>query len=635
MKASDILGPDGLLARRIYGYEYRPQQIDMAELVGKAIDEHCPAVVEAGTGVGKSLAYLVPALLSGEHVVVSTANKTLQAQLIEKDLPLLEEVIPNGFSFCVAKGKGNYVCLAKVDAETPEVVRDFAATSETGDIDDAPMSWPKEWYRYCVGDVCHRKQCKHYEACFYYRAKARRRMADVIVCNHALLCQHLLHGDAGLLANDAKILVVDEAHQLESYAVNAQSVELTARSFAGPAEPLAPIGAAFLAALADGAQGRDEDATIPPDRHFQLGEELAESILSIDVREAMARDDEMFDLLNGSDDDDQAAYEAMMERLGSLAIRVRALARPTERGYVRHVQRHSNGEHHSNGDGGRGTVAAVTVFDVSRFLTGLGEQFSTTVYTSATLSTGDDFSYFMARNGVDPERALTLQLGSPFDYRNQCLLYLPASMPEPDWQHRDLFDEAAREQMRQLIVASGGGAMCLFTSYYAMNAAADYLSRSLPYEVKRQGELPKAMLIEWMRGRDDGVLCATASFWEGVDIQGDALRLVVIDKIPFAPPSPVEQARQAEAGKRAFLELTAPEACLRLKQGFGRLIRSSSDVGCVALLDPRLWLKGYGRKMIYALPDALVVRSVREVARFFEGREGRTEPREAVYEGVF
>lgn len=612
-----ILGPDGLLARRIAGYEHRPQQLDMAAAVERAIEERRPAVVEAGTGTGKSLAYAAPAILSGKRVVISTANKTLQEQLVKKDLPLLQEVIPGGFDFALAKGKGNYVCLAKVDKDAPQEILDFAAVSETGDIDDAPFAWPREWAKYCVGDVCHRHHCPHFSDCFYYRARALRRGVDVIVCNHALLCQHLLHGDAGILANEAQVLIVDEAHQLEGYAINAQSQELTARSFAGPAEGFADMGAAFMDLLSEAAQGKGDDRLIPADKRLALGDKLADLLLEVDVQDALTSDRELWALVGGDDDAEQAAREALLERLGNLAIRVRALARPTERGYVRHVT-----------DNGRGTVAAVTAFDVSGFLAGLGAQFESVIYTSATLATSTGFDYFCKRNGVDAERALTLQVGSPFDYRSQCLLYLPAAMPEPDWQHRDTFDEAARQEMAGLIRASGGAAMCLFTSYYAMNAAADYLSRSLPYEVKRQGELPKAMLIRWMKERDNGVLCATASFWEGVDIQGDALRLVVIDKIPFAPPSPVEAARQAELGKRAFVELTAPEACLRLKQGFGRLIRSSSDYGCVALLDPRLWLKGYGRQMIYALPDALVVRSVKEVAEFFEGREGRTEPKE-------
>jgi ATP-dependent DNA helicase DinG len=193
-------------------------------------------------------------------------------------------------------------------------------------------------------------------------------------------------------------------------------------------------------------------------------------------------------------------------------------------------------------------------------------------------------------------------------------------MPEPDYQHRDIFDEAARQEMTALVRASGGGAMLLFTSYYAMNAAADYLARVLVYPVRRQNEAPKPALIEWLKARHDGVLCATASFWEGVDIPGESLRLLVIDKIPFAQPTPVEMARQGAAGRNAFLELSVPEATLKLKQGFGRLIRSCSDYGVVAMLDPRLWLKGYGRRIVGALPDARVVRSVGEVRAFFERR---------------
>jgi ATP-dependent DNA helicase DinG len=344
--------------------------------------------------------------------------------------------------------------------------------------------------------------------------------------------------------------------------------------------------------------GKRDDVLISPKAKYPEGLHLAGSLRQI------AEGHNEFDA-----DFDEGAVQQAREELLSLAERCEMLSKETPAGYVRHVLRR-----------GDYLVAQATCYDVSAMLSALRERFQTAIYTSATLSTGpEDFRYFTAHNGVF-NGARTLQVGSPFDYRRQALLYLPATMPEPDYQHRDIFDEAARQEMTALVRASGGGAMLLFTSYYAMNAAADYLARVLVYPVRRQKEAPKPALIEWLKARHDGVLCATASFWEGVDIPGESLRLLVIDKIPFAQPTPVEMARQGAAGRNAFLELSVPEATLKLKQGFGRLIRSCSDYGVVAMLDPRLWLKGYGRRIVGALPDARVVRSVGEVRAFFARR---------------
>ena len=589
MNTQEILGPGGLLAQHVQGYEHRDAQLLMAALVERCIAEERDAVIEAGTGTGKSLGYLVPAILSGQKAIVSTANKTLQAQLIDKDLPMLQSVLPVSFDFCVAKGKGNYVCRSKVHASIPElsaVEWDWLHATTTGDIDECPDVLTSAAQKaLCAGDDCHSRHCKHFGQCYYYNAKAERKHADVVVCNHALLCQYLrLHGEAGFLPTDARILIVDEAHQLEGYAINAESMTVSPFSFQGPAAPLRDDGEAWLQLLAEGRiQGeREQDALIPSRWVFLEGEVLAERLEGLDPSSYV---ENAFESLEHEEDTtaNQARLEAQVaaaeNQLNELAAKVRALSSATEPGTVRHVQ-------YKQRDGRWWLVGEMTRYNVSELLASAKEQFHTIVYTSATLSTGNDFSYFVQHNGVQ-EKAATLQLDSPFDFRKQCLLYLPATMPEPDWQHRDVFDEAARQQMQALVTASRGGALLLFTSYVAMNAAADYLAQAVNYPVRRQGEAGRAALIDWLKARDDGVLCATASFWEGVDVPGNSLHLVVIDKLPFAQPSPVEQARVAEAGPRAFVDLTLPEVTLRLKQGFGRLIRTRSDYGVVAILDPR------------------------------------------------
>lgn len=603
MNAHEILGPGGPLAQAIAGYEHREAQLEMADLVECCIQDQEDAVIEAGTGSGKSFAYLAPAILSHRQAIVSTANKTLQAQLIQKDLPTLQRIL-GGFSFAVAKGKGNYLCRRKLAKLKEYELRPdhwrWINRSETGDIEEAPFEFagsPEKCRELCAGDDCLRKKCGLYDQCFYFEAKNKRRCADIVVTNHALLCQHALHGeDAGILPG-APILVVDEAHQLESYAINARSVEVSSYSFRGSAATWADQGHAFLDCLAEG-MGKRDDVLISPKAKYPEGLELAASLRQI------AEGQNTFDA-----DFDEGAVQQAREELLSLADRCEMLSKETPAGYVRHTLRRNNN-----------LVGQATCYDVSTMLSALRERFRSVIYTSATLTTGpEDFRYFTVHNGVSTKMH-ALQVGSPFDYRRQALLYLPATMPEPDYQHRDIFDEAARQEMTALVKASGGGAMLLFTSCYAMNAAADYLARALAlaYPVRRQGEAPKPALIEWLKACHDGVLCATASFWEGVDIPGESLRLLVIDKIPFAQPTPVEMARQGAAGRNAFMELSVPEATLRLKQGFGRLIRTRSDYGVVAMLDPRLWLKDYGRRIVGALPDARVVRSVGEVAKFYE-----------------
>ena len=621
MNSHDVLGPRGLLARHFPGYEDRPQQIEMAALIEERIDRGGCAVIEAGTGTGKSLAYLTPGILLSHRAIVSTANKTLQAQLVHKDLPLLREVLaPAGydFTFCVAKGKTNYLCIDKVRTTAFDPTwEEWIGRTKTGDIDEAPFTLSAQEQRaLCCGDDCHKDGCQHFSQCFYFRAKAERNGADVVVTNHAQLCMQIEHPYAAILPA-APVLIVDEAHQLESYAVNAYSLHVSAAAFRGPLGALRGDAEAWLAEIADRrllGRGREQDALIEPQTTFGSGQALAERIEAVltVIEPERATTDEAQARAN-------ARHDQLRQEIKGLAERVRALSEVTPAGCVRHVTRQAMRQ------AGDRLQVEMTRFDVSELLGLLGGAHHTVVYTSATLASGpDDFGYFKARNGV-PDSAQTLQLDSPFDFAEQCRLYLPMrnGMPIPDWRHRDEYDAAARAQMLQLVTASRGGAMLLFTSHYAMQQAERWLSQELPpeYEVRCQGQQGKQALIDWLKSSEYTVLCATASFWEGVDVPGDALRLVVIDKIPFASPSPVEQARQDAAGRRAFIELSVPEACLRLRQGFGRLIRTRTDHGVVALLDPRLWQKGYGRKIIAALPDATVVTSIAEVRSFFEEPE--------------
>jgi len=614
LTSDDVLGPDGILSQVLDGYEHRTEQLAMARLVQDCIATGHDGIVEAGTGTGKSFAYLVPAILSHRNCIVSTANKTLQTQLTAKDLPLLREILsPFGydFEFSVAKGKSNYLCVAKARKGLPLPFRRWAATTETGDLDEAPAVPSAEEQRaMCAGDDCTGKNCPFYADCFYYRAKRVRFQADVVVTNHALLCQHLMLPFAELLP-EVPVCIVDEAHQLEGYAIGCQSIEVSPWSFRRAAKPFAQQGQEFLQALAGDRlrDNGDSDVLIPPQACYEEGLTLAEA-LSEASREIAEQGEFELAIARGSNgssyDHDLAQAEADAKEMRNLAQRIRVLAEPTPEGYVRHVTRRKGV-----------LVGCATRFDVSEMLAGLGALFDTVIYTSATLSTAGGFAYFRERNGVGAAQELIVS--GPFDYQRQCLLYVPMEhgMPDPR-RNRGRFDLAVQRQMWLLTQASQGGALLLFTSYNSMHAAANTLSQHLSYPVRRQGDLPKSALIDWLRSTPNAVLCATASFWEGVDIPGEALRLVAIDKIPFEAPGPVEKARQDAAGKRAFLSLVVPEATLRLKQGFGRLLRSRTDHGVVALLDPRLWTQRYGLQIVDALPDATVTTSIDDVRAFFQ-----------------
>jgi len=629
--AHDILGPHGAFSNLIKGWESRPQQIKMAEAVEEALqyEDEQPLVVEAATGTGKSLAYLAPIVESGYQAIVSTANKTLQAQLIGKDLPLMRRAkLQRGgrpLTFAVAKGKGNYVCLLKVGKALPDLlITKWIHGSDTGDIDEAPFPFTVEDKRACCcDDTCLGIKCPLASQCFYLDAKAQRAAADIVVTNHALLILHAMMPHTGILPLHP-VLVVDEAHQLESYTINAYSKRLSMASFRGPAREWA--GAAGLV-LGDMAQGRidpeaySDDALIPPGQEFGSALDLAHELkgAATDIAAHGYREIDMY----GTDDEADAQSEADVRYLDNLSRVVYTLGYRTTDGAVRHITRDREGR----------LAAENTMIDVSSPLADMAAQFKTVIYTSATLATGrGDFSYFRRSCGV-AEGAAELQLGSVFDYSRQAVIYLPNREVMPDPKRKRQFDAKVLVGLRRLVNATEGNALCLFTSWVALKSAAQYLDAETIWPVKQQGDMGKAALINWLKTTPNAVLCATASFWQGIDVPGDALKMVTIDKLPFASPSPVELARQAERGGklRAFNSLTLPEMTLKLRQGFGRLIRRNTDYGIVAIFDPRLLTKGYGGRVLAALPDAPVVRKVKDVEAFLQCWASPAEMRAPLY----
>lgn len=642
---ASILSAGGVVSRSLPGYEERAGQIQMAEMVLRAITRGEHALVEAGTGTGKSMAYLVPAIYSGKTVIVSTANKALQEQLIRKDIPFLQSVLPMAFDAAIVKGRGNYVCLDRFRDEEPYQniiggsrgwARLAAWRNETqsGDFDDLDVTLPADLRsrvmstaRTCVGVAC-----DLYDTCFVEAAYQRAEAARIIICNHALLLADLQLRDRGArVLPDRDAIIVDEAHNLEEAAVSALSAEL------GPAE--------ILELLENTLVKRHVDATLL-ERAVEAGRRFSDEIRRACgnyqrvIAEAVPTGEHFADLVSdmaevmsrsnpyrSSDRTKEARrYSMVLEWLAETAVTSRLVARIQDKDSVRYSLA---------GESSRDRIAKIrwSPIDVSGRLSEILFAQYPTICTSATLATqgaavdeyGDTvgpspFLYFRAHVGCD--MADEAVIPSPFDFAGQCLLYVARTMPEFSLQQHADYSRALAEHIERLVAASRGRAFCLFTSYRTLDAVYDLLAARLPFPVLRQGAAPRPELLRKFVAKPGSVLFATRSFWEGVDVVGSNLSLVIIDKMPFsAPDEPVVQARVARLkadGKDWFSDLMLPQATLQLKQGFGRLIRSATDRGVVAILDSRLIRKGYGRRVLSALPPARRTDRIEVVEAFFK-----------------
>lgn len=633
---SSILGPDGPIARHLGEYEYRPAQIKMAEIVWQAIQEGRDALIEAGTGTGKSIAYLVPTLLSDKTLIISTANKALQSQLYQKDVPFVREALGLQFDTVLIKGRQNYVCLRKYQVEMPQQ-RAFAAFdgmqvydldeldewvrhTDTGDLEELPFVLDGDTIAHitCPAEECLYRDCLYYDRCFVMKVRQAAAEARVVITNHHLLISDLrLRTIGGVSLPDSEVLICDEAHQLESVATAV--FETTVTDYTVPALLLrrllqenAPTDLlnrlaeenrfffehlrAMVSESAARLEGDWEDG-------LRLGRTLHEVGKTLEKNNPYKDEPES---------DDNIRFGLLIQAVNAAADAFKTVSRgDRDDETVRYVelvrQRHVSMILHA------APISAAEPLNKHLF----GEH--TVICTSATLSAGGNFDLFRARCGV-PQDALEL-IGAPvFDYAQQAMIYIPP-LPNFDWQNRDqYFDTVAQETIR-LLEVSRGRAFCLFTSWSGMEYVADKLRPVLTWPVLVQGDLPRAELLRLFKNTPHCVLFATRSFWEGVDVPGDALSLVIIDKLPFPSPSdPLHEARArriTEQGGNAFTEYTLPVMTLNLKQGFGRLIRTKTDRGVVAILDNRLNAKQYGSNVIASLPPARVSRNFADVYRFF------------------
>jgi ATP-dependent DNA helicase DinG len=636
----DIFGPGGFLDKcMIGGYEHRPAQLEMAEAVDDAFENHHHAILEAGTGTGKTLAYLLPAIVSGRRVVVSTATKSLQEQLYQKDVPFLHKHFAPEWKVAVMKGRSNFLCLAKMNAlaDQPMLkgmeevdafrqIRDWAKLTETGDraeltfLPDDSDLWSRIDAR---RDTCTGKKCPQFEQCFLTGMQNRAKEADLIIVNHHLFFADLAlkHDDFGSILPEYSAVVFDEAHEMEDVASDYFGQQISNFRFeelARDADQMMRLTHQGTPSLLRRTQRIREKSraffdTFPGrEGRFPFSRQEREAFVEQN-REAY---DALLNSLKGLETEFASLTNKPEEllRIARRSFDIRQeftfLFESNERNYVYWYEKRN-----------KGVFLAATPIDVSQILRErLFEEFDTVVLTSATLTVSGRFEFIRQRMGID--EAKERQLPAEFDYEKQALLYLPQRMPDV----RDAgFGAKAADEIVSLLELSEGRAFCLFTSYAQMNDLYERVRNRLEFPLHLQGTAPRTTLLERFKTTPNSVLFATASFWQGVDVPGQQLSCVIVDRLPFAVPSdPVVAARVRalqDEGRNPFSEFQVPEAVLALKQGFGRLIRTKTDRGVLALLDTRISRMPYGKIFFDSLPHYRRTHDLGEVERFLKNGE--------------
>lgn len=640
---ADLFGKHGPLAAHIAGFTQREEQIAMAQRVAGALRTRGRLIVEAGTGTGKTFAYLVPALLSGRRVIVSTGTKTLQDQLYRRDLPTVAAALGMPVRVALLKGRANYLCLHRLDLAEQQATqrglrREVAMVlpalrgwsrvtregdiAELGNLSETHPVWP--WVT-STRENCLGQRCPHFERCHLVEARRAAQAADVVIVNHHLLMADLVLKEEGFgeLLPGADAIVLDEAHQLPEVAATFLGFTVSARQLQAFARDLA-------AELVGG--GPQEIATAFPQTLERQLADMHDALRSSRERcEFDAWPDGLIESLHavrGSLEElAQALASAARELPAFAALRRRSLELAAQIESMLKAPSEEGGESVRWAQAGRQGVSLHYVpVDVAEQLGALIEAHAGAwICTSATLAVGEDFSHFARRIGMrEPDTAC---FGSPFDYAHQALLYLPRSLDAPSSaRHTQQVVEAALP----VLEASGGRAFLLFTSHRALREAADMLARRWgqhpPWPLLVQGDAPREALLEAFRESGQAVLLGTSSFWEGVDVKGAALSVVVIDKLPFAAPDdPVLKARLAAIERRGgnpFFEEQVPQAVIALKQGVGRLIRGPEDFGVVMLCDQRVRTRPYGRIFLDSLPPMRRTADLSAVCAFLRGRLG-------------
>lgn len=653
-RARELLGPRGPLAQLFADYELREGQLEMADAVERALEETRVLFCEAGTGTGKTLAYLVPAILSGRKVIISTATKALEEQIFNKDLPLVATLLGLHTEAALVKGLGNYLCLRRFDElrKSPEAYRDdklmrslpvvedwagYTATGDLGEIAGLPEGDPIRREICSSSETRIGSSCTYYERCYVTRMKREAEAARIVVVNHHLFFADLalkvgrgdVPGAGALPPYDA--VIFDEAHELEEIATDFFGTRVTGTRID---TMLRDAERAFIASgLSDRVLGKGEGAVISSltreaaDHFFaQVAQliskdpranegriELPQDAWVGDLLEAYHRLDDCLDGLT-----QYAGNNAKSEAVALVGMRASNLRADL----AKIVDKHHNHVTWAEVRPRSVAIGASAVHVGHIFKDLVFERIGSVVLTSATLTPKPgDYRYLRTRLGIDENVSVPvdeLVVPSPFDYASRAMLYTPLDLPDVATSE---FSAEAAKRIAELVAVVGGGAFVLCTSSRAMTGFGRALAGKVPGPLMVQGQAPKGLLLQRFRSAKNAVLVATMSFWEGVDVPGDALRLVIIDKIPFAVPTdPVVVARSQaieQAGGKPFADYSIPQAAITLKQGFGRLIRTRKDRGIVAILDRRVRTRGYGNALLAGLPSATRTERFEDVAIFW------------------
>ena len=636
---AEAFAKDGSLARTLDAFEPRPGQQEMATASADIFEDGGVLLAEAGTGTGKTVAYLVPAILSGHRVLVSTGTKNLQDQIYYKDLPALRKALDVAFTATYMKGRSNYLCLHRFDAVHQDgeprsavdrtyldTLREWVVQTETGDraeIEDLPDDLPL-WHEIAASsENCIGTECPQYQDCFVTRMRQRAVESDLVIVNHHLLCADaaLRSSAYGEVIPSCAYAVIDEAHQLEDVATQYFGIALSNYRLEELArDSRRVLGAEQLAdveTVDDVARSVDrmtEQARVffgtlmlvgvPGDRTRVTSEHLSPA--DEPARQLLRELDLLARALSQLDDASEDVL-ALTRRSQEIRDHLQFLLDVSDPNFVHFLELR-----------GKGVFLRAAPIDVSAIVRErLLQRMQGTILTSATLTVDNSFDYVRGRLGIN--EAVELRLPSEFDFEAQAVLYLPRQMPDP--RSREFATAVARE-LTDLLGITKGRAFVLFTSYANLREVHRQLETTLRYPLLVQGSAPRTVLLREFRSTPAAVLLATSSFWQGVDVAGDALSCVVIDKLPFASPADPITAARMEAietlGGNAFTDYQVPLAILTLLQGLGRLIRHRSDRGVLALLDGRVRTKGYGRRFLASLPPAPLTHELENVRRFLE-----------------